>query len=246
MRTLTDELKFEYLADSAVLIDLGGTKALIDGLPSDSSLFDKLPPETEAAVMNGEGEFAELKSLFFTHCHGDHFSGKKLASYLDLNPRSFVCVPKNARIDFEGYGRAGADFFVPEGEKGVVHRAASGTSEMDFEYMKTEHLSFDYPEHYAYNFLLGDTGVIFTGDMDLVKLKMLQGFTRREHGFLFAASFLLWHKRWCDIIDSMGFERVFICHVPSEDHDPFGYRRKALECWPANGAPRKGWEILNL
>lgn len=245
MRTLTDKLKFEYLLDSAVLIEIGGVKALIDGLPSDKNSFDLLPEALEEEIMAGQGEFRGLDCLFFTHCHGDHLSGKKLTAYLERNPKTFVAIPEDAELDFDRFRRGGAEFLIPQGEVAEVHggRTASG---LEFQYMRTGHLTFHCPEHYAYNFLEGDTSVIFTGDMDLVKLKMLKGFDKREHAFIFINNVLLWHKRWCDMIDEMGFEGVFIYHVPSEGRDQEGYREKALKCWPENGQHRPNWEIFNL
>ncbi|MBR2748680.1 MAG: MBL fold metallo-hydrolase, partial [Firmicutes bacterium] len=164
MRTLTDKLKFEYLLDSAVLIEISGVKALIDGLPSDKNSFDLLPEALEEEIMAGQGEFRGLDCLFFTHCHGDHLSGKKLTSYLERNPMTFVAIPKDAELDFDRFRRGGAEFLIPQGEVAEVHggRTASG---LEFQYMRTGHLTFHCPEHYAYNFLEGDTSVIFTGDM---------------------------------------------------------------------------------
>ena len=240
MLTLTDDLKFEYLLDSAVLMEIGGRKVLIDGLPGDSNEFDKLPPELEEDIMAGRGEFAGLRNLFFTHCHEDHMSGRKLSAYLVRNPKTFVSVPKDADIAFRRFEEAGAEFFVPGGEKGEVKQGPG------FEYMRTGHLTYDCPEHFAYNFLAEETSVLFTGDMDLVKLKMLEGFSRREHAFIFLNNVVLWHKRWCDMIDDMGFERVFIYHVPSAENDELGYREKAAKLWPEIGQPRPNWEILNL
>ena len=237
MRRLSDDLKFEYLLDSAVLLEVGGRKILVDGLPGDGNAFDRLSPELEEAIMAGQGDFAGLNGLFFTHCHDDHFDSGKLATYLERNPGSFVVVP----------GDAGEDphIFVPAGEKGEL-RHGPDTAGPDFEYMKTEHLTYDCPEHYAYNFLSGDTNVIVTGDMDLVKPGMLRGFTMREHSFIFVNNVLLWHKRWCDMIEAMGFEKVFIYHVPSAENDSEGYRERAAELWPVNGEGRPGWEVLNL
>ncbi len=246
MRTITEDLKTEYLLDSAVLIEMGGRKALIDGLPSDRNTFDVMPPELEEDIMAGKGDFEGLKDLFFTHCHGDHMSGRKLTAYLERNPDSFVAVPGNAEIDFGRFEEAGTGFFIPKGEKGQLRQAPAGTAALDFEYMRTAHLTFDYPEHYAYNFLEGDTNVIFTGDMDLIKLRMLSGFTMRRHPVIFLNSIILWHKRWCDIIDEMGFEKVFVYHVPSGERDIWGYREKALKHWLENGLHRSNWEILNL
>ena len=245
MITLTDDLKFEYLLDSAVLIDMGGRKALVDGFPADDTSFDRLSPELEEAIMGGQGDFEGLRNLFFTHCHRDHYSRKKLAAYLERNPETFLVVPENEEIAFRRFEEAGAEFFVPTGAKGELKQGPV-SSEMEFEFMKTEHLTYDCPEHFAYNFLRGDTNVIVTGDMDLVKLKMLEGFSRREHSFIFLGIFVLWHKRWCDIIDKMGFEKVLLYHMPSEENDAYGYREKALAQWPEIGQSRPNWEILNL
>ncbi|MBQ7703520.1 MAG: hypothetical protein IJT40_04005 [Firmicutes bacterium] len=245
MKKLTEDLKIEYLLNSGVLLEMGERKILVDGLPSDLNDFDKLSPELEEEIMARQGDFAGLNDLFFTHCHGDHMSGRKVSEFIRRGDRTFVVVPENAKLDFPALKKEGGRFFYPQGELGEVGRAAM-SADLDFQYMRTGHLTFDYPEHYAFNFLRGDTSIMVVGDMDLTKLSLLKKFERREHAFLVADSFLVWRKRWCEQVDKMGFEKVFICHLPSDANDPWNYRKRGLKGWDEHCKDLPNWELWNL
>lgn len=266
MRQLTGELKFEYIADCAVLVEMKGQKMLADGLIWDDMPFDKISEETEKQIMDTEGEFEGLDTLLFTHCHEDHFSAVKTVEFLKRHPEAFVAVPDMS--DYEGAGPeeaeafAQADVFVRhdqntwvlkeygdniyylKGSQGEVKTVTRGG--VQIEYMKTGHLTFDYPEHYAFNILGEDCNVILSADADLLKLDVLRNFTMKEHSFIFISNIVLWHRQWRENLNSMGFEKVFIYHIPKEENDSLGYRRKALKCWGRYREQYPRWEALNI
>ncbi len=45
---------------------------------------------------------------------------------------------------------------------------------MTIEYMKVDHLTFDYPQHYCINIVGPDENIIFTADMDFNKMELLK------------------------------------------------------------------------
>ena len=76
------EFEAKYLLNSAVLVEYGEKKLLVDGIISDRQNFDMMDGRLEHDLMNGEGEFKGLRYVLFTHCHGDHFSNSKTRRFL--------------------------------------------------------------------------------------------------------------------------------------------------------------------
>lgn len=273
MKQLTDELKYKYICNCSVLVEMNGVKLLVDGLIWDDSPFDKTPKDIEQDIISASGEFEGLKTLLFTHCHEDHFCSKKTADFLENNPDALVAVPDMSWYD--GASQAEKEAFAEvksfvrhdyetgvlnkhrkkivnfTGETGEVktldiNQKSSEGKPVAVEYMKTGHLTFDYPEHYAVNIIGESSNVILTADMDLLNMDILKNFTMKEHSFVFMNNIFLWHRSWRNTIESMGFEKVFIYHTPKEENDSLGYRRKATKCWERYRDKYPGWEALNI
>jgi len=244
MIALTDELKYEYIKNCAVLLEINGKKVLCDGLISDNTPFDKMPRDIEMQIIDGEGEYGDLNGMLFTHCHNDHFSGYKLTRYLERNHGAYVAVPETARLDWDYLWDLGANVLRLEGAVGEVR-----TREFDglrFEVMKTAHLTFNYPEHFIFNVLGEDCNVLITADMDLLNMDLLDRMTMKEHSFIFISHIVMWHRKWREKLESLGFEKVFIYHVADDENDGYGYRRKAIKCWNRYHERYPNWEVLNL
>ena len=267
MMKLLDELKIKYICNCAVLVEIGGQKLLVDGLFWDDMPFDRMPEKTENDILNQAGDFEGLDVLLFTHCHEDHFSARKTVEFLKRNSTVLVAVP-----DMSGYSDAdpkekeafaqasqfvrhdqdteilrdyGNNVFYLEGEIGENHSIQLDTGVV-IEYVKTGHLTFDYPEHYAVNIIGAESNVILTADMDLFRLENLKTLTMKKHAYIFVNNIALWHRSWRDEIDSMGFEKVFVYHTPSPENDSLGYRRKAEKCWGRYREQYPRWEALNI
>ena len=113
------------------------------------------------------------------------------------------------------------------------------------EYMKTGHLTFNYPEHFAFNILGEHCNVMVTADMEFKNLDLLRRFTMKEHSFIFVSNIAIWHRKWREALNSMGFEKIFLYHLP-DGEDPYGYRSKAEKCWGRYHDKLNNWELLNL
>ena len=244
MIKLNDGLKYQYYKNCSVLLEVDGKKVLCDGIVSDRNPFDRMPDAAEAGIMDREGEFEDLETLVFTHCHNDHFSGFKLTKFLERNHGAYVAVPASARLDWDYLWDLGANVCPLKGAVGEVREWNLGGVELEF--MKTGHLTFNYPEHYVFNIIGKDSNVLLTSDMDLQRLDLLEKFTVREHSYLFISNIVCWHRKWREAVDRMGFERVFVYHIPDGENDPYGYRARAVRFWRKQGAELKGWEPLNL
>lgn len=86
-----------YLANEGVLVVSGETKVLFDPLfREDFGIYQLLPPELEAALMNGEPPFDGVDALFISHYHDDHFSPLEVLAYLERHPGVRLFAPEQA------------------------------------------------------------------------------------------------------------------------------------------------------
>ena len=81
---MQEQVKATFLVNAAVLLEFRGTKLLIDGIYDENGhCFSNLSERQWEKLKAGEGEFAGIEYLLFTHEHGDHFSPQRVAEYLE-------------------------------------------------------------------------------------------------------------------------------------------------------------------
>ena len=61
--------QIKYLLNSAVLIQYGTEKLLIDGILSNHQMFDIYDAQTQNDIWERKNEFEGLNYLIFTHCY---------------------------------------------------------------------------------------------------------------------------------------------------------------------------------
>ncbi|GAA0854488.1 MBL fold metallo-hydrolase [Aliiglaciecola litoralis] len=89
--------KVTYLANEAIMIESAETKLLFD--PFFHHHFDTyaLVPDTiKAKIMAGEPPFDNIKAIFVSHAHGDHFSDKDMLAYLTAHSGTHLYAPEQA------------------------------------------------------------------------------------------------------------------------------------------------------
>ena len=70
---MQEQVKATFLVNAAVLLEFRGTKLLIDGIYDENGhCFSNLSERQWEKLKAGEGEFAGIEYLLFTHEHGDH------------------------------------------------------------------------------------------------------------------------------------------------------------------------------
>ena len=87
-----DALKIAYIGNMGVLLESGDKTILIDGLHEKYKPAYVFPTEsmvTELIEGNYSG-FTKIEIAMVTHKHGDHFSPKYAATFLDKNPTSLL------------------------------------------------------------------------------------------------------------------------------------------------------------
>ena len=102
---------------------------------------------------------------------------------------------------------------------------------MTIEYMKVDHLTFDYPQHYCINIVGPDENIIFTADMDFNKMELLKKFTIRSRSSIFVNHLVMLHRKWRNSLIDLGCDDIYFYHLPSQYVDGFGYRDRALRNW---------------
>lgn len=223
------ELKVKYLLNSAVLVEYGAKKLLVDGIISDRQNFDMMDGRLEHDLMNGDGEFKGLSCVLFTHCHGDHFSNSNTRRFLEKNRGIDLFIPSNGGISEDFIRSKGSQGYIIRGEEGEI--LTFQFDDMTIEYMKVDHLTFDYPEHYCINIVGPDENIIFTADMDFNKMELLKKFTMKAHSSIFVNHLAMLHRKWRNSLIDLGCDDIYFYHLPSQYVDGFGYRDRALRNW---------------
>lgn len=235
-------IKINYITNCAVLIEYGTDKILVDGIFSGRQPFDIMDEETEKAIIEGSGDFAGINYVLVTHCHNDHYNGSKIMQFLEHHPGTVLVIPQNARMDEKRLAAAEASVFRMDSEAGIKSTLSFG--HIQIEYMKTEHLTYKYPNHYCLNVVMEEGNVLLTADMNLDRLPLMEEFTKKEESWFFANAILLWHKKWRQQLLALGYDRICFYHLPSEERDMLGYRKKDLIHWQKHKADFKGWILL--
>ena len=226
---MSEEIKFRYLLDSAVLVCCGDHKLLVDGIVSDRQKFDLMDQETEDRLIRRKPPFDGLEYLLFTHCHADHYSRSKTLKFLERNRDVRLFLPVNGGISERLTGFLGSWMFPVSGAEGEVLSYRFG--DMLIEYMKIDHLTFDYPEHYCINIVTESESMAFTADMDFNRMELLKKFTKRKRSTIFINHLDMLHRKWRNALKELDYDRIFFYHLPSEEADGFGYRDRALRNW---------------
>lgn len=93
---MQEQVKATFLVNAAVLLEFRGTKLLIDGIYDENGhCFSNLSERQWEKLKAGEGEFAGIEYLLFTHEHGDHFSPQRVAEYLEYRQPKAIFMPRD-------------------------------------------------------------------------------------------------------------------------------------------------------
>ena len=81
-------------ANAGVLISYHGKKILIDALHDRyTTLFSSVPSELLTHIADGDGEFAEVDLMLYTHDHPDHYSERWTRRFLKNHPNTEFVSP---------------------------------------------------------------------------------------------------------------------------------------------------------
>lgn len=118
---MQEQVKATFLVNAAVLLEFRGTKLLIDGIYDENGhCFSNLSERQWEKLKAGEGEFAGIEYLLFTHEHGDHFSPQRVAEYLEYRQPKAIFMPRDGSAALRALQKKA------EGDGDSVCSAASG------------------------------------------------------------------------------------------------------------------------
>lgn len=218
------KLKIKYLLNCALLLEYKNSKILIDGLFDGRHIFDSYPPAFEENIYSKEEIFSGLSALCFTHCHFDHYDDSKVLKYIKMNPDDTILVPSNhglpARVVSNDLNIK--QMGMPAGGIGKIN-----IGDFEISYLKTGHITYDYPEHYCLHIKAGGNTVIVTGDMHPEYYAKLPAFFDMESCISFFNAVSIWKASQAQTVFELpGTKNIY--HIPSEEHDQYGYRKNTL------------------
>lgn len=224
-----ENFKLTYLNNSAVLVRYGAHNIFVDGVVSHNQPFDIYSEEIRNKFWSRRDELSDIDLLLFTHCHNDHYGRKNVCRYMEMYDDVNAFIPANCRIP-EDYvkARKGKLQFI-QGEMEEVFTREFG--DLKIEFLKTGHVTFNYPEHYAINIISEHENVIFTADMDFNRIDLLAKLTQKEKSTIFINHLAMLHRRWRETLIAQNYTKVCFYHLPSEDRDFYQYRGRALRNW---------------
>lgn len=155
------DLIIEHVANAGVKISYGDKAVLVDALFGPKTYFNTLN-DNEFAALVAKGADISLS----THNHHDHFTAKRVADFLQGNPKAiFVGTPEMGAALHGSVSKQ--QIRTPALETGESHsfnyRGIKITA-LDFPHMSPEH---DPPTNYGYLVGLGDWVVLHVGDADV-------------------------------------------------------------------------------
>ena len=166
---MQEQVKATFLVNAAVLLEFRGTKLLIDGIyVKNGHCFSNLSERQWEKLKAGEGEFAGIEYLLFTHEHGDHFSPQRVAEYLEYRQPKAIFMPRDGSAALRALQKKA------EGDGDSVCSAASGImqenrfrpeQEIRIRAFQTRHLDklyWDVP-HFCYLLECGEKKLLFYG-----------------------------------------------------------------------------------
>jgi len=86
-----------YLANTGVMISRGETRVLFDPLFRNTyDIYDAVPADTEAALMDGRAPFDSIDAVFISHHHEDHFDPALILKLLSQQTTINLYAPEQA------------------------------------------------------------------------------------------------------------------------------------------------------
>ncbi len=86
-----------YLGNAAILVQGEQTKILFDPFfHKDFSIYQLVPEDFRQAIFQGTPPYSNIKFVFISHAHDDHFSANDLLNYLKRHTQVQLVAPKQA------------------------------------------------------------------------------------------------------------------------------------------------------
>ncbi|WP_207260178.1 MBL fold metallo-hydrolase [Desulfovibrio sp. Huiquan2017] len=227
---MTDCIDIDLVANAGVLVRGGGLGLLVDGMHNqDGHPFDRTSREDMDRMGRGEGLFAQLDYLLFTHEHPDHFTPELVLAHLERRPVKGVFLPDAV------HGSSDLDRLVGELERRSVPywtmglapgRTRTVTPEpgLTVTAVGARHMGKQFQEVRNDCLLVELEGMrlLFTGDADHVSAYYEEALRDVPIDAAFVNPIFYHNPNGQAIIDGIFRPlEVIVYHMPSEGRDPF-------------------------
>lgn len=195
------------LADKRIWIDAAHSEKI----PGMSALTEE---QWQAALHHPA--FAAPDLMFFTHCHGDHFSADRAAEAARLWPRAVLALPEQ---HLEGQTLL----------SGNRLRVRAGNTE--FLFLRLTHEGAEYADVPHYGLLIDDGGyrILFTGDCEVASPELERQLDGTPVDLVVVDFPWVTLRKGREYLrDVLRPRQIAVCHLPFPADDGMGARQAAL------------------
>lgn len=226
-------IQITLLANEGIMVQVGRTNFLIDGLhQNDGEFFSGLSQTVRQDLLDGEKPlFQGMDYLLFSHCHYDHFSAALTQQFLEKHRIKGLFMPDQSTREFSALremAHSKSDLTglidLPLGQKQVFQLENDITLTV-FRSVHAGHQFIDV-EHYCYLLdLSGYTLFIIADSHDDVAYftQMLAGET--VDVALVNPMFINRYAGSAVIGQALKPQQIIVYHIPFEDHSRHGFRK---------------------
>ena len=86
-------MKITLICNCGLALESGGQTLLLDALTQELAPFYRAPEKTRREIIAGEGEYASVCGLLFTHLHPDHFDREAAEEFSARHKNALVYIP---------------------------------------------------------------------------------------------------------------------------------------------------------
>ncbi|WFS63338.1 MBL fold metallo-hydrolase [Pseudodesulfovibrio thermohalotolerans] len=229
-KNVTECIDIDLVANAGVLVRGGGLGLLVDGVHDEGGHpFSRVGPDTVARMVRGEGVFADLDYLLFTHEHPDHFTPKLTLELLRRRPVRGVLLPDAAQGSSElaRFTDALVEMGVPHWPLGLAPgcvRRVEPEPGLAVTAVGARHMGpkFRGVRNDCLLVTLDGMNLLFTGDADHVPEYYEDALRDVDIDAVFVNPIFYHNPDGQAVInDTFRPREVFIYHMPPKDDDPF-------------------------
>lgn len=205
------ELSVTLSANAGVSVQVGEDTLWVDALHEDQQAGFSAVSSRLQGQMLAHSAFQNPKWIFYTHCHGDHFSPELTRAAKKLWPQ--------------------AELFLPERvfpNQHLLGEAVQSRGELTFYRFPHEGAQYANVSHYGLIANFSGCNVLFTGDCATASPALAEVLRDRKIDVAVLPFPWLTLKKGRDFVNTYLAEAVLVvCHLPFPEDDGNGYRSAA-------------------
>ena len=155
--------RITYIANAGVLVDIGQTKYVIDGLcKSIMPIYKDTPDVYRERLINGLRPFNNIDIMFYTHHHSDHYNVDNTEDFIKNNNSTMIVATKKVKDSLKSIKEEMIlDLDIPRGS----HRDINiGNVRVKILSMKHEGKEYEDVQNYGYLIDVDGIKILHIGD----------------------------------------------------------------------------------